>query len=419
MPKAAYIHIPFCRRRCFYCDFAISVVGNHKRGDTSAMVAAYIETLIAEIEATPILADQPLETVFFGGGTPSLLASKQVATILSAIDRRFGIAATAEISMEMDPATFELSHAIGYQKTGINRVSLGAQAFQDELLAASGRFHRQIDIVRSLNLLRQAGFENISLDLMSGLPHQTMAHWEDSLQQAIALSPTHISTYDLIVEPQTAFARYFTPGEAPLPSDQLTAQMYNVAQAILTAQGYEHYEICNFTQPGYESRHNLTYWRCEYNYGFGMGATSYLPQPSGPQRIDRPRTQKTYRNWVERFIKTKGTTPDPVLPPAEQVLETFMMGLRLQPGISLDGVIQVFGQAGLDALNRAIAPHIQNQWVIVESPHPNTSSSRHLQSKDRIRLSDPKGFLMSNVVITDAFNALESVSVETVDKQLK
>ena len=380
----------------------------------------YIETLVAEIEATPVLgaceaqATQPLETVFFGGGTPSLLAVSQLETILTALDRRFGIASTAEVSMEMDPATFNLSHAQGYRAAGINRVSLGAQAFQDELLAAAGRFHRRADIARAVALLRQAGFENISLDLMSGLPHQTLAQWESSLREAIALHPTHLSIYDLIVEPQTAFARYFTPGEAPLPSDRLTAEMYNMAQAMLVAHGYDHYEICNYAQPGYESQHNLTYWLCHPNYGFGMGATSYLPQPSGPQRIDRPRAQATSRTWVEAFAQNSGTTADPTLPPSEQVLETIMMGLRLKPGISVDEIYRVYGEAGLVELGQAIAPHVANRWVIIEPAACHSGDSpvaqKILKPSHRIRLSDPQGFLMSNVVITDAFNALEKVT---------
>ena len=413
-PKAAYIHIPFCRRRCFYCDFAISVVGERKRGDSSATIATYIETLLSEIEATPILADQPLETVFFGGGTPSLLAPAQVEEILDKLARRFGIASAAEISMEMDPATFDLDHVKGYRSAGINRVSVGVQAFQDDLLAAAGRFHRRADVVRSLSLLHKAGFTNISLDLISGLPHQTMAHWVESLEEAIALNPAHISTYDLIVEPQTAFARYFTPGEAPLPSDSLTAQMYIHAQKILTAEGYGHYEICNFAQRGYEAKHNLTYWNCEYNYGFGMGATSYLPQATGPQRIDRPRTQATYRNWVEDFTRQGGSTSDPVLSPSEQVIETVMMGLRLVPGISLKGIEDLYGQPGLLAISQAVAPHIKKRWVIVSSPRHKDISQTTLSAQDHIRLSDPEGFLMSNVVITDIFNALDCVETQAI-----
>ncbi|MGC1308849.1 MAG: radical SAM family heme chaperone HemW [Phormidesmis sp.] len=402
MVKSAYIHIPFCRRRCFYCDFAVSVVGNSKRGDTSEAMGQYVETLIKEIQATPLGDRTPLKTVFFGGGTPSLLAVPQLEAILSAIDQRFGIATTAEISMEMDPATFELEHIKGYRAAGVNRVSLGAQDFHDRVLAASGRFHRRQDILGAIALIRQAGIENISLDLISGLPHQTLESWQSSLAEAIALNPTHISQYDLIVEPQTTFARYYTPGEAPLPSDDHTATMYRMAQETLTASGYDHYEICNYAKPGYAAQHNLTYWKNQPCYGFGMGATSYVDH----QRIDRPRTQSTYRQWVEQFIRQGGQTEAVEISPAEQVLENIMVGLRLKAGIEMTGVNAVFGAAGLARLARAIAPHIQNQWVIVE---PLTGSNvKKLKPSSRIRLSDPEGFLMSNVVIIDAFNALEA-----------
>ncbi|MEL6902199.1 MAG: radical SAM family heme chaperone HemW [Cyanobacteria bacterium J06606_4] len=424
-PRSAYIHIPFCRRRCFYCDFAVSVVGDRKRGDSSPTIARYIDTLLTEINATPKLGSPPapLETVFFGGGTPSLLTATQVEAIISAIDRRFGISPSAEISMEMDPATFELAHIQGYKAAGINRVSLGVQAFQDELLAAAGRFHRQADIFHAVDLIHQANIPNFSIDLISGLPHQTLADWQASLDQAIALNPAHISIYDLLIEPQTPFSRYFTPGEAPLPSQAITAEMYTLAQHQLTAHGYDHYEICNYAKPGYAAQHNLTYWRCEANYGFGMGATSYLPQPGGPQRIDRPRTQKTYQSWVEQFVTRGGETDDSLLPPTEQVVETIMMGLRLKPGISLETVYDVYGQVGLEKLGRAIAPHIQSGWVIVQSEStdtthnnptdaatPDSANVTNLKPTDRIHLSDPEGFLMSNIVIVDAFNALEALS---------
>lgn len=390
------------------------MVGDRKRGDSSNTIAQYIDTLLTEIAATPRLGKPPaaLETVFFGGGTPSLLTVAQVEKVLSALDRRFGIAPTAEISMEMDPATFGLAHIQGYKAAGINRVSLGVQAFQDGLLAAAGRFHRRADIFSAVELIYQANIQNFSLDLMSGLPHQTMEDWQASLEEAIALNPAHISIYDLLIEPQTAFSRYFTPGQSPLPSQAITAEMYNLAQRQLTASGYDHYEICNYAKPGYEALHNLTYWRCEANYGFGMGATSYLPQPGGPQRIDRPRTQKTYRTWVEQFVASGGQTDDGLLPPTEQVVETIMMGLRLKPGISLEPVHQVHGQKGLEALSRAIAPHIQSGWVTVKTvdADKNTENITNLKPTDRIRLSDPEGFLMSNIVIVDAFNALEAVS---------
>ena len=385
----------------------MSVVGDPPReglrqraqGETSATIAKYVETLIREIKTTPI-SGQALQTVFFGGGTPSLLSVRQLSRILQAIDNKFGIAPTAEISMEMDPATFDLSQVQGYKQAGINRVSLGAQAFEDKVLAAAGRFHRAADIFQAVDLLHQAQIENFSLDLMSGLPHQTLESWQVALEKTVALAPAHVSNYDLIVEPKTAFSRYYQPGELPLPSDESTAQMYRMAQQHFAAAGYDHYEICNYAKPSYEAKHNLTYWRSEPCYGFGMGATSYLNH----QRIDRPRTQKTYRVWVDQFLARGGITDDPILSPSERVVEEIMVGLRLKEGISLEGVCRVYGEKGLEAIGRAIAPHINNHWLITDSP-----AVTQLNPTSRIRLSDPEGFLMSNVVITDAFNALESL----------
>ncbi len=371
----------------------------------------YIETLIAEIQTTPAEPNAPpLATVFFGGGTPSLLAVSQLERILAAINDRFTISPTAEISIEMDPATFELAHIQGYRAAGINRVSLGVQDFHDDILAASGRYHRRSDIFQAIDLLQRANITNFSLDLISGLPHQTLETWQDSLAQAVAINPTHLSQYDLIVEPKTAFDRYLTPGEAPLPSDEHTAQMYRMAQAALSASGYEHYEICNYAKAGYAARHNLTYWQSQPCYGFGMGATSYLNY----QRIDRPRTQSTYRQWVAQFVQQGGTTDDPVIPPTEQVLESLMVGLRLKQGISLQNLYRVYGEQGLVNLAAAIAPHLTANWLILE---PKTaaagsltpSPSLKLNPSDRIRLTDPEGFLMSNVVIVDTFNALEAL----------
>ena len=386
------------------------MVGDQAQGETSPTIAQYVQTLIREIQSTPI-SGQHLQTVFFGGGTPSLLSVGQLASILQAIDDRFGIAPTAEISMEMDPATFDLPQVQGYKSEGINRVSLGAQAFEDRVLEASGRFHRAADIFHAVDLLQQAQIENFSLDLISGLPYQTIESWQTALEKAVALGPTHISNYDLIVEPQTAFARYYTPGEQPLPKDETTAQMYRMAQQFFEAAGYMHYEICNYAKPGYAAKHNLTYWKSEPCYGFGMGATSYLNH----QRIDRPRTQKTYREWVDNFVARGGVTDDPVLPATERVMEQIMVGLRLRKGMSLEGVYRVYGDRGIEAIGRAIAPHLKNRWLTVHTPNANPNMT-NLKPNSRLQLTDPEGFLMSNVVIVDAFNALEALatSIDTM-----
>lgn len=409
--KSAYVHIPFCRRRCFYCDFAVSVVGDRAQGETSRTITQYVQTLIREIQATPITG-QNLQTVFFGGGTPSLLSVAQLALILTAIDDKFGIAPTAEISMEMDPATFDLAQAQGYKAAGVNRVSLGAQAFEDAVLAAAGRFHRAADIFQAVDLLRQAKIENFSLDLMSGLPHQTLENWQAALEKTVSLEPTHISNYDLIVEPQTAFSRYYKPGELPLPSDESTAQMYRMAQQHFVEAGYDHYEICNYAKSSYEAKHNLTYWKSEPCYGFGMGATSYVNH----QRIDRPRTQKTYRTWVDEFVARGGQTVDPVLPLDERVVEQIMVGLRLKEGISLEGVYRAYGEKGIEAMGWAIASHLKAHWLTTDAPINSNANS--LKPNTRIRLTDPEGFLMSNVVIVDAFNALESLDLSMDNKGL-
>ncbi|MGB3293958.1 MAG: hypothetical protein WBB01_13310, partial [Phormidesmis sp.] len=191
-----------------------------------------------------------------------------------------------------------------------------------------------------------------------------------------------------------------------------TAQMYRIAQQVLSGSGYEHYEICNYAKPGYQARHNLTYWRTQSCYGFGMGATSYLETPHGYQRIDRPRTQSTYRQWVERLVE-EGYSNEPILSASERILEQIMVGLRLKQGISLSAVDQVHGEEGLGRLFAALAPHLHKGWVIAESQadtmREQQQSTAKFTSNSRIRLSDPEGFLMSNVVIIDAFNALEAL----------
>ncbi|PSN10953.1 coproporphyrinogen III oxidase, partial [filamentous cyanobacterium CCT1] len=390
-PASAYIHIPFCRRRCFYCDFPISVLGNQRRGETSGTVESYMGVLCAEIAATPKLNEQPLQTVFFGGGTPSLLAVSQLEQILNQLDRRFGIAPTAEISMEMDPGTFDLDHLQGYLANGINRISLGVQALDDALLESCGRYHRVADVLRSVDWLHQVDMPNWSLDLISGLPHQTLADWETGLHKAVSLHPHHLSIYDLTVEPQTVFAKRYQPGDAPLPTDEQTATMYRLAQAFLTAQGYDHYEVSNYAQPGHQCKHNLTYWRNQPYYGFGLGATSYTQH----QRVSRPRTLATYAQWVKDFQATGGIYRELPIPPMEQLLDRLMVGLRLKQGIGGDEVRSLCNPATWATLRTALDPHVARGWVILEGDTWDT-----LQG---LRLSDPEGFLFSNVVLSDCF----------------
>ncbi|MEM9161622.1 MAG: radical SAM family heme chaperone HemW [Cyanobacteria bacterium P01_F01_bin.4] len=390
-PLSAYLHIPFCRRRCFYCDFPISVVGNQLRGETSGSMAQYVERLCAEIVGTPVLGG-PLKTVFLGGGTPSLLSVPQLGQILATLRQQFGIAADAEISMEMDPGTFDQTHLQGYRDLGITRVSLGVQAFQDDLLEGCGRFHRVADVHRAVADLNQVGMPGWSLDLISGLPHQTMTQWAQSLASAIALAPDHISVYDLTLEPQTPFGKQYAPGDRPLPPEATTVAMYRLAQQTLTEAGYAHYEISNYAQPGHRCQHNLTYWHNQPYYGFGMGATSYTHH----QRFGRPRTQRQYADWLEGYLATDGQINCEPTPPLERLLDGLMVGLRLAEGVAIAPLQTYFGKGISAHLRNALAEYIDKGWVSL--------------SCDRLKLSDPDGFLISNTILADLFYQLDAIN---------
>ncbi|HEY9878572.1 MAG TPA: radical SAM family heme chaperone HemW [Leptolyngbyaceae cyanobacterium] len=402
VPRSAYVHIPFCRRRCFYCDFPISVMGDNLRGETSGTVEQYVQVLCQEIEATPS-AGEPLETVFFGGGTPSLLSVQQLERILTTLDQCFGFAPNVEISMEMDPGTFDLAHLQGYRALGVNRISLGVQSLHDELLKACGRTHTVTDVRQAVDWLHHANTPSWSLDLISGLPHQTMAMWEEGLKGAIALCPNHLSVYDLTVEPQTVFAHRYEPGDHPLPTDEQTAQMYRLAQHSLTTAGYDHYEISNYAQPGHQCRHNRTYWENQSYYGFGMGATSYV----NGQRYGRPRKIREYFEWVDTFIQQGGTLDATTTPATEQFLDSLMLGLRLAEGVSGKALVRICSVDKWQKLLQCLEPHLKKGWVILEL----TSDAARLgkipgpASALRLRLSDPEGFLFSNVVLVDLFEA--------------
>jgi putative oxygen-independent coproporphyrinogen III oxidase len=386
LPTAAYIHIPFCRRRCYYCDFPVFVVGDRHTGASSGNIQLYLDRLAVEI-ATQLNYRQPLTTIFFGGGTPSLLTVAQLGQILDSLAAKFGIANDAEISMEIDPGTFDLTQLQGYLQAGINRVSIGVQAFQDQLLHLCGRSHTVSDIYQAVELLHQGSISNWSLDLISGLPQQTIAQWVASLESAIALDPTHISCYDLIVEAQTPFAKQYQPGDKPLPSDETTAQMYRTAQQILSSAGYEHYEISNYAKSGSQCRHNLTYWQNQSYYAFGMGAASNLED----YRFTRPRKTQEYYQWVADGCNWR---VDPT-PTADRFLETLMLGLRLARGVSLQAIESEFGIDRVNSLLKCLQQYRHQGWVeIVVSAN-----------KDRyLRLSDPEGLLFSNVVLTEIFS---------------
>lgn len=395
-PTSAYIHIPFCRRRCYYCDFPVSIVGDRLHGENSGTISHYVDALCQEITHTNT-SSELLKTIFFGGGTPSLLSVNQLQKIIDTLKLQFGIVNDAEISIEIDPGTFSLEQLQGYCVAGVNRVSLGVQAFQSELLKICGRSHTIEDIYSAIEIIRTVKVPSFSLDLISGLPHQTLAQWQDSLEQVVAIAPNHISIYDLQIEPGTAFNRYYQAGEQPLPTDDMTAQMYRTAQQVLTSAGYEHYEISNYAQLQHQCRHNSVYWHNQPYYGFGMGATSYVQG----QRFTRPRKTQEYYQWVKDYIAANGVLNCLQTSSHEVLLETLMLGLRLSEGISLAILAQQFGVETVAKIWQCLQPYYQQGWV-------------ELVGTDQLRLTDPEGFLFSNTVLARLFHQLGSELDNTV-----
>ena len=398
IPTAVYIHIPFCRRRCYYCDFPISVVGDKGGKSASLMVEEYVAALIKEIELS-VSEKQPVETIFFGGGTPSLLSPSALSEIIQAVARQFGIAANAEISMEIDPGTFDRHRLQGYLAGGLNRFSLGVQTFDPELLQVCGRSHTLEDVFEAVNTIEQLKIDNFSLDLISGLPHQTLEQYQASLEQAIAIAPKHLSCYDLVLEPVTAFGKQYQPGEKPLPDDEDTAQMYRLTQQTLTAAGYQHYEVSNYAQPGYQCRHNRIYWENKPYYGFGMGASSYIDG----RRFTRPRTRKEYYSWLDGGA----VIDEPKISATDYLLETLMLGLRLAAGIET----KRFEPKTLQKIWSCLQPYYKQGWIEVVDCNSKLvkleNSSQLSRSDCKIRFNDPEGFLFSNTVLATLFEKLE------------
>ena len=264
-----YIHVPFCRARCSYCDFATGAY-------EGALAEEYVRSLAREIESFERAdADEEVDTIYFGGGTPSLLTHAQVARVLGAVRKRFRVSADAEVTMEMNPGTLTRESARAFRSEGVNRASFGAQTFDDAELRSLGRTHTADDTRRTFETLRVSGFDNVSFDLIAGLPRQTLDAWGRNLSEALALAPEHLSLYLLEVHEGTPLAAQIREGRAPAPDADLAAEMYRLMAARTRGAGYEQYEISNFCLPGREARHNLKYWTGAPFYGFGCSAHSF------------------------------------------------------------------------------------------------------------------------------------------------
>ncbi|MBD2653250.1 coproporphyrinogen III oxidase [Synechocystis sp. FACHB-383] len=401
-PTAAYIHIPFCRQRCFYCDFPIAVTGFQSL-NLDGWVGEYVEAVCQEIAGQQYLG-LPLSTVFFGGGTPSLLPIAGLEKILTAVDKSLGIAPAAEISMEIDPGTFDQAQLHSYKNLGINRFSLGVQAFQDNLLTLCGRHHRRRDIDQAIMAIAKENITNWSLDLIAGLPEQTTTDWHSSLSLALEAGPNHISCYDLVLEPQTVFDKWEQRGKLTLPPSERSANFYRHAQHVLTQAGFHHYEISNYGRPGYQCRHNQIYWRNLPYYGFGMGATSYIDG----KRFGRPRTRNDYYQWLESWLKQGRKTPGERVAPLENLLESLMLGLRLTAGVTWEQ-LPVISPGAKQTILATLTSFGDRPWLEFYDRNNELLSPENITTAavQRFCLTDPEGMLYSNQILSALFAALE------------
>ena len=341
-----YVQVPFCQTKCTYCNFHTGVVAKDRFAPYVAAVCremqAHGELLgAAGVRLPETLTTAPVDTAYFGGGTPSLLEVGQLAGVLDAIQEAF-TTEFVEVTLEADPETVEASKTAAWVRAGINRVSFGVQSFSDRELAAAGRMHRRADIYRAVSILRNEGIRNISFDLIAGLPHQTKESWRQSLEELIALGPEHVSVYLLEVDEGSRLGKELLAGgkrygASVVPTEDEMAEFYEMAQAALAAAGYRHYEISNWAKPAFESKHNLKYWRREPYLGFGAGAHSF----SGVQRWANAHDAAAYVAAVE-----SGRLPVEQLETvtAEMALEEeLFLGLRKLEGIDVERIEREYG----------------------------------------------------------------------------
>lgn len=321
-PVSIYIHIPFCKSKCFYCDF-LSYPNMDK------FYKQYLDALILEIKNTALLfKDYQIETIFIGGGTPTILPSFYIQEIMKILDSYYNLSKCNEITIEANPGTVDYNKLLELKELKINRISFGLQAWQNRLLKKLGRIYSRNEFINNLNLSRQAGFDNINVDLMFSLPTQSIEEWEETLNKIVELKPEHISTYALIIEDNTVFGKLYAENKLEVTDEVIDRQMYYRAKQILKHNGYIHYEISNFAQSNFESKHNLVYWQQKEYISFGLGAHSY---------INKMRFHNTYDfdKYIECSKNKKDITEDietnDIL---DEYAEFMFLGLRLIKGIS-------------------------------------------------------------------------------------
>lgn len=377
-PLGIYVHIPFCQRKCFYCDFNSGPAGELKR-------QRHLKALEQEIRNSPWRGSSA-RTVFFGGGTPSELSLDELSRLVQALGDSFDLSGASEWSIECNPGTLTPQSLGAYRRMGFNRISLGAQSFQDKFLKALGRVHDAAQAIEAIGWIGQAGFDNLNLDLIFALPGQSLAQWQADLERALAFQPQHLSLYQLTIEKNTEFGRLRDLGRFQETDEDACADMYEMALDLTQAAGYRQYEISNFALPGRRCLHNWIYWRNQPYLGFGVSAASYVNGLRWTNCAD----------W-ESYAAAAPSDRIPLdsqekLPPQRALAEEIMLGLRTAQGVSMT---EVSGRYGIDAA-RAYSETIAflAQEGLIE------------RSSDRICLTR-RGMLLANSVCAEFLEAAD------------
>lgn len=364
-----YIHIPFCASKCSYCDF-------YSLPNQDELMDRYQKALIRHIEeSAPQMAPYYIDTVYFGGGTPSFYGARRLCELFETLKTNARVLKSAEVTVEMNPDSVTKEDLHLLHEAGVNRISLGVQSANDDILRLIGRRHNYRQVIEAVKLIRAEGFDNLSVDLIYGLPTQSRSDWADTLSNALALLPEHLSCYGLKVEEGTPICKY---QDSPLlPNDDDQADMYLYMTDVMERYGYQQYEISNFARPGRQSRHNLKYWQLDEYMGFGPAAHSYV----GGVRYSYVRDLKKYLDGVENG----GSIVDEYekIDKAESAAEYIMLGMRTTRGISKDEYFAIY-RSGFDKIEYLLSEYENKGWV--------------RQAGDRWRFTS-SGFLLSNILI--------------------
>lgn len=377
---AIYIHIPFCVRKCLYCDFLSAPASDETREQ-------YVQALCREIrEERKSYVNYKIETIFLGGGTPSLLSGEQLDRILGTVFDAYQVADDCEISMEVNPGTVTKEKLKAYKRAGVNRLSIGMQSAVEEELQSLGRIHSSEDAFDTYDLAVKTGFNNINIDLMSAIPGQTIESWKESLKRILDLepAPAHVSAYSLIIEEGTPFFEN-TP---TLPDEDTEREMYKITNDILSEAGYLRYEISNYAKPGFACRHNCTYWERGSYAGFGIGAASLVEQV----RFSNTRNLKDYLGKYLKNATVAIKENRQELSVEEQMEEFMFLGLRMMRGVSAGKFSDLFGRT-IDQVYPGIVEKYCRQGLLQKIPEQGSGEAR-------IALTE-RGIDVSNVIMAD------------------